>query len=143
MGASALVMALSLNSCSSDDNGGGVSAAKLEGKWEFSKEKFSAAGQALPEEDYEGNQAGCSKDYITMSETGTYVWGDYWDSECSLDLTEGTWSLDGKTLTMTDEFGTDEMTVVSVSSTKLVVKSVTTEGGIEWTERYTLTKAAQ
>lgn len=143
MGASALVMALSLNSCSSDDNGGGVSEAKLVGKWEFSKEKFSAQGQALPEQDYSDNQAGCSKDYIDISETGTYAWGDYWDSECSLDVMDGTWSLDGKTLTMTDEFGTDELTVVSASSSKLVVKNVYTEGGIEWTERYTLTKAAQ
>lgn len=144
MGASALVMALSLNSCSSDDNGGGVSEAKLVGKWEHNTEKSTAAGQVItPEQPYSENEDGCSKDYIQFNDNGTAVFGDYWGGACDLSQDSVDWSLDGKTVTVTDGETTETYTVVSVSATKLKVKQVTTLQGVNWVDEYTFTKAAQ
>lgn len=136
--ASALVLGLSFTSCSSDSDGGGVSEAKLLGKWEFSKEKFSANGVAAQEMDYTGNQEGCSKDYIVMNENNTYMQGDYWNSDCDLDEYDGTWSLDGKTLMVDDT----EYTVLSVSGSTLKIRTTYTEANVEWTDVYTFKKAA-
>lgn len=137
--ASALVLGLSFTSCSSDDNGGAVSEAKILGKWEFNKEKYSANGVASAETDYEDNEEGCSKDYIEINEDGTSEFGDYWNSECELDVYGSTWSLDGKTLMIDGE----TYTVQSVSGSSMKLKTVYTEDEIEWTEVYTFTKAAQ
>jgi len=143
MFASAALVVLSLNSCSSDDNGG-VSKSKLVGKWEFSKQKFSAAGQAMgPEQDYDDNEAGCSKDYLMFNADGTIVSGDYFNSDCDLDTTNGIWSLSGKDLTITDGSDVTVMKVSSVSSSKLVIKNTYTEMNVTWTDQYTLLKVAQ
>ena len=135
--ASALVLGLSFTSCGSDDNGGGgVSNAKLAGKWEFSKEKFSINGTAFPEQDYADNEAGCSKDYLSFTEAGTYEEGDYWNSDCDLDIYDGTYTLSGKTITVDGE--TFEVQTLSGSTLKL--KTTFTEEGITYTGVVTLKK---
>lgn len=135
--ASAAVLALSFNACSSDDSGGGVSEEKLVGKWEYSTQKFSAAGQTTGEQPYDDNQEGCAKDYITFNADGTFSEGDYWNSACDLSTNTGDWTLNGKQLVADGE----TYTVVSVSNTKLKIKMTYTEGGINWVDQYTFTKA--
>lgn len=141
--ASAAMMVLSLNSCSSDDNGGGVSDAKLVGKWEHNTEKISAVGQTQGEVPYEGNEDGCSKDYIQFADGGVFTMGDYWGGpDCELDTTTATWSRDGKSVTISgQDVETETFTVTSVSATKLKVKYVTTIQGVDLVEEYTFTKA--
>lgn len=136
--ASALVLGLSFTSCSSDDNGGGVTAEKLAGKWEFSKQKYSVGGQALPEEDYDDNEVGCAKDYIIFNENGTYEEGDYWSSECTLDTWDGAYTLDGKTITVDGQ----DVIVQTLSGTTLKLKTSYSEEGVAYTVVMTLKKAA-
>ncbi|RZJ69539.1 lipocalin family protein [Flavobacterium sp.] len=146
MVASMALAIVSLNSCGSDDGGnGGVSSAKLIGKWEHDTEKVTAAGQVLqPEQAYSENEPGCSKDYIQFAENGTFTLGDYWSSDCDLDTTAASWTIDGKDVTVSGtNVDTETFTVVSVSATKLKVKYVEAINGVNFTEEYTFTKAAQ
>ncbi|MBD3582485.1 hypothetical protein [Flavobacterium selenitireducens] len=140
--ASAAVLALSLNSCSSDDNGGGgVSDAKLVGKWAHETERVVAGGQVLqPEQPYSDNEAGCAKDFIQFGETGAFTYGDYWSSECDLDTDVTTWTRDGKDITVGEGTEAETFTVMSVSATKLKVKYVTTLQGVNFTEELTFSK---
>jgi len=142
--ASAAVLALSLNACGSDDSGGGgVTDAKLVGKWNHETERAVAAGQVIQEEQpYSDNEAGCAKDFIQFNENGSYAMGDYWNSQCDLDTESGNWARDGKDITISGgDLDPETFTVMSVSATKLKVKYVTSFEGINLTEEYTFTKA--
>ncbi|RZJ67045.1 MAG: hypothetical protein EOO50_07215 [Flavobacterium sp.] len=136
--ASALVLGLSFTSCGSDDNGGGgsVTAEKLAGKWEFSKEKFSINGTAFPEQDYSDNEAGCSKDYITFTAAGTYEEGDYWSTECELDTWDGTYTISGKDIIVDGE----TFNVQTLSGSTLKMKTTYTEEDVTYTGVVTLKK---
>lgn len=142
--ASAAMMVLSLNSCSGDDNGGGISDAKLVGKWEHNTEKITAAGQVLqPEQPYSENEDGCSKDYIEFSENGTITFGDYWSSGCDLDTDTASWVREGKEVTVSGgDAETQTFTVSKLSATKMTVKYTETLNGVNFVEEYTFTKAA-
>ena len=139
--ASAAVLALSLNSCSDDDSGSGsVSGNKLEGKWERNTQKLSAIGQTTGEQPYLGNEEGCSKDFIEFGADGAYAEGDYFGDGCTLTTTTGTYTVDGKDVTVTGN-AADEYTVVSVSGSKLKIKYVTQINGVNLVDEYTFTKA--
>src|SRR5690606_18412675 len=106
---SAFIMALSFSSCSDDDKGSSVTEEKLTGKWGYSTTKFSGAGQSTDEEPYFGNADGCPVDYLQLNDDGTLIDGDFstGDPECVISMSGGSWTLDGKTLTLTRNGGAD------------------------------------
>lgn len=137
----ALVLGLSMTSCSSDDNGVSVSEEKLAGKWNFSTTKYSGGGVSTEEEDYFGNQSGCSADYLQFNADGTLTEGDYF-SGCDLGTSTGSWSLDGSEVSVTMDGSTTVYKVSSISGTKLKVVETYTESGFTFKETTTFTKAA-
>jgi hypothetical protein len=136
--ASALVLGLTFTSCSKDEDG---AVGSVEGKWSYSKYSMTSGGITTPEQDYMDNEAGCSKDYIELLASGVSNEGDYFGSDCALDITTGTWAQSGNTVTLSIP-GDDslELTVVSVSSTKLKVKETYTDVGTTYTINLTLVK---
>ncbi len=138
---SAFVMALSLTSCSDDSSGSSVTEEKLVGTWNFSKVKIAAGGQSLGEQDHYENEAGCNADYIKINADNTIVWGDYWSSDCDLDESTGSWSLDGKDFSFTIDGDAQTGKVTSVSGSKLQIKQTYSEGGVSYTETTTFVKA--
>lgn len=135
---SALALGMSFTSCSKDDDS---TPGSVVGKWNYSKTSTSINGQLVaPEADYDGNEAGCNKDYVEILESGVYNEVDFDGVDCDQDLDAGTWVKNGATLTVTSNGETDVMTVVSVSSTVLKMKFSYTEQGITITQNVTFTK---
>lgn len=137
----ALMMGMTFASCSSDDDSSSVSDEALVGKWNYSKIKTSINGHATPEVDYQDNQAGCSADYVELFANGVTTDGDYYDSDCTLDESDGTWTRDGKVITVTKFGTTQDFTVVSVSSSKMKLKATYVEGEFTYVETVTFVKA--
>jgi hypothetical protein len=138
---SALVLGMTFASCSNDDDS--PAPASVEGKWNFSKMSETVNGVTSSEEDYDGNEPGCVKDYIEFKAGGVFNESDYFDlgSGCELDLTIGTWSKSGNIITITLEGVVTSVEVVSVSSSVLKVKFSETDGGITTVINTIFTKA--
>lgn len=134
---SVLTLGLTLTSCSGDDD----SVGSIEGKWNFSKIKYTINGVASPEEDYEDNEPGCNKDYVEFLESGTYTEGDYSGSECELYSESGTWTQSGNQVSSIIDGELESFQILSVSETTLKVKDTEEfeEGTV--TVIITLTKA--
>ncbi|UOK42268.1 MULTISPECIES: lipocalin family protein [Flavobacterium] len=119
---SALVLGLSFASCNEDDDSSN-SSAQLEGKWIFSKEGSITDGN---EElwDYEGNEDGCSKDYIMVNSNGSLTDVDYdsTDSPCQMFTTNGTWTRSGNNLTINIEEISFTGEIVNLTSRELKLK---------------------
>ena len=83
-----------LGSCSSDDSGSStIDTAQLTNKkWYYSNSIVN--GVSFPYLDHEA----CGKDYIEFLAGGVYRDVDVWD--CENDITTGTWSLNGETITV-------------------------------------------
>lgn len=138
-----LVLAFAMtfvSSCSNDDDSNPV-AASVEGKWNFSKISTVINGVPSAEEDYDDNEPGCPKDFIELKSGGVYTDGDYYNSECQLETSTGTWSKSGSILTITGDGISIPFEVVSVSSTVLKVKYSDTLEGITYVMNITFTKA--
>lgn len=93
----ACVSLTTITSCSKDDDS---SSASLEGKWEWSKEGFSANGQEVLS-NYE-HTAGCSKDYIVITSTtvSDHTFESNGTGGCSEDIFNTTYTRSGNTLTV-------------------------------------------
>lgn len=140
-----LVLAFAMtfvSSCSNDDdNDSNPVTATVEGKWNFSKISAVIDGVPSPEEDYDDNEPGCPKDFIELKSGGVYNDGDYYNSECMLETSSGTWSKNGAIITITGDGISIPLEVVSVSSTVLKVKYSETFEGITTVINITFTKA--
>ncbi|MGK4568911.1 hypothetical protein [Flavobacterium sp. 3HN19-14] len=64
-----LLTGLSLSSCSSDDDNSATSAS-IVGKWTPTKTVSKVNGQTALNNPYEGNEAGCDKDFIEFTQAG-------------------------------------------------------------------------
>ena len=125
---SALLVLFSLTliiaSCSKDKD-----SARLEGKWEFSKEgtMFGSLEILLPYEHAEG----CNKDYIEMLAGGVYRDFSYENmgEDCELFTEEGTWTRSGNTITVVTDGDTFVAEILSLTKTTLKVKTIFEEEG--------------
>lgn len=97
LGLSVLALGISLVSCDKDDDA--VAApVTVEGKWIFSKEGDIVDGQEVLI-DYEGNEEGCAKDFITINADGTMVQTDFYILEtCQSNDLNATWSKSESTI---------------------------------------------
>ena len=107
-----------LGSCSSDDSGSStIDTAQLTNKkWYYSNSIVN--GVSFPYLDHEA----CGKDYIEFLAGGVYRDVDVWD--CENDITTGTWSLNGETITVNIvNEGSNNGNIVSLTSNALTVSS--------------------
>lgn len=133
------LLALAFSSCSDDDESS-VSMT-IEGKWNFSKMSVTVNDVTSPELDYDGNEPGCSKDYIEFAPGGVFNDGDYSGSECLLYTTTGTWYKNGNAVTITSEGISIPLEVMSLTSTILKVKYSETQDGTTVIVNMTFIKA--
>jgi hypothetical protein len=117
-----LFLGLVFNSCSSDDSSSTPSSTSVVGKWNFSKVSYTFNGQSSPEADYDGNEQGCSKDYMEFKAGGVFNEADYSGTTCVEDLSVGNWSQEGNVLTITDDTDTVSLDIISVTSSTLKIK---------------------
>ncbi|MFT6689344.1 MAG: hypothetical protein ACJAX7_002377 [Saprospiraceae bacterium] len=117
-----LLLGLVFNSCSSDDSSSTPTSTSVVGKWNFSKVSYTFNGQSSPEADYDGNEQGCSKDYIEFKANGVYNEADYSSTACVEELSVGTWSKEGSLLTITDDTDTVSVEIIGVTTSTLKVK---------------------
>jgi hypothetical protein len=117
-----LLVALSLISCSKDDDGPSTSG-NIVGKWEFFKEGEIINGNEILT-NYE-HQAGCTKDNVEFKTDGSFV-DSYYYEECELETSIGTYTKSGNTLTTDDGF---DVTIVELNSTTLKVKATYDDEG--------------
>lgn len=118
----AIVSLSSITSCSKDDD----SDASLIGKWEYSKEGFSANGQEVLT-DYEHTQ-GCSKDYIQITASTVTDHTFYNDGDCTEDTSTVNYSRNGNTLTVGT--GSDSSVVQIVTLTGSTLKVTYTDSDL-------------
>lgn len=118
---SALVLGMTFTSCSKDDDNS--TPASLEGKWNFSKMGAMAGTQEVLV-DYQGNEAGCSKDYINLAADGAITDVDYdsTDSPCEAFTSTGTFTKTATTITVTIDGSSETVQILSLTSSELKVK---------------------
>ena len=128
------LFAIGLTSCSKDDdssNGGGGSAA-LEGSWRYTMEGHKVGGEEFLETYIHNCDA--NKDYVRFNSGGTM--SDYWyDIDCNEDVSTGTWSKSGNTITATMGGESTTATITELTSTTLKVEFP--DGGITTVQVYT------
>jgi hypothetical protein len=122
---SVALVGTSLISCSSDDNGG--SSGDLVGKWYPEKSVYTFMGQNM-DEPHE-HLCPSKKDYVEFKSNGTFLAVDH-EEDCQAYEDEGTWVKNGNELTITGDGETGTVTIVSLTSSKLVVKTTMNEGGM-------------
>ncbi|MET0759750.1 MAG: lipocalin family protein [Flavobacterium sp.] len=119
---SVLTIGLTISSCSKDDDDDDGS---LEGKWNFSKEGAVAGGQEILV-DYSGNEAACTKDYITFNTGGTVTEVDYdsFDTPCEVFTDNGTWVRTNNTITITTGGESYSAEILNLTSSELKIKDI-------------------
>ena len=113
-------LVLGLTSCSKDDDSSSSSTG-LEGRWEYSQEGAIVGGQEVLAP-YE-HECSSQKDYTEFLAGG--VMKDYYfDTNCTQDLSQGTWTKSGNSLAV--NFGGEIATaeIVTLNATTLKVKIV-------------------
>lgn len=103
------------NSCSSDD-----SSASIVGIWKFNRVGGIISGEEVLTP-YE-NQEGCGKDNTEFRANGSVV-DTYYSSDCEAVPHVGTYTKQGKTLTLTFSNGPNTFTILKLTSTILKVKN--------------------
>jgi len=111
-------------SCDKDDDKYELPAATLLGKWTYAKEGEVVGGVEILS-DYDGNEEGCSKDYILFNANNTYraVDFDSFDSPCEELSETGTYAVTGNTIALDYGDETDTAEILNLSYTELKVKS--------------------
>jgi hypothetical protein len=123
-----LSLMFAFSSCSDDSDS--PEPATIEGKWNFNKMSVTINGITSPEIDYEGNEPGCLKDYIEFIPGGVLKEGDYYGSECALEIINDTWVKNGNKITVTLDGILIPLEVVSLTSSSLVVKYSESQDGM-------------
>lgn len=121
--ASALLMVLGFSSCDKDDDKYELPAATLTGKWFYSKVGTTIGGAEVLG-DYDGNETGCSKDYIELGNGGQYADVDYdsTDSPCEVFTDTGSYAVTGNTVVIDTGEDTVTATLLNLSYTELKLK---------------------
>ncbi|NLN24893.1 MAG: lipocalin family protein [Bacteroidetes bacterium] len=112
-----LFISISIVSCSSDDDGS--PAGDIIGMWEYHKVGgFSNGNEVLIPWEHECPN---EKDKIEFRSDNTMRIYEYWD-DCSQDFDQGTWSLNGNTLTTNVDGYIQESEIVTLTETTLRIK---------------------
>lgn len=99
----AVMFAGLFTSCKSDDDSNSFSSDDLVGAWAFDKDQEWVEGMSPEGElSYDDHEEGCTKDYIYFEATGDLTEYDFYNEECEYDTNVSSWTLSGKTLTITD-----------------------------------------
>ncbi|RZK11746.1 MAG: hypothetical protein EOO46_05680 [Flavobacterium sp.] len=115
-------LALSLGSCSSDDNGNDTgTSASIVGKWTYSK---VGIGDNLI--NYPDHEEGCDKDYVELTADGVIIDVDYdsFDTPCEVFTDTGTYLKEGNSLNVS--YGgndIDTLTILVLTNTELKMKN--------------------
>lgn len=110
-------------SCNKDDDKYELPAATLTGKWFYSKVGTVVGGVEVLG-NYDGNEDGCSKDYIELGNNSNYANVDYdsADSPCEVFTETGTYAVTGNTIVVDTGDGAITGTLLNLSYTELKVK---------------------
>lgn len=118
----AILVSLSIVSCSKDDDNEPTTQELLSGKWEFVENGRIDDTGAETLYDWEG---GCSdnNDFIQFSEGNVLTEGYYYGCD-DYDDYSGTWSLNNKTITVADsyEFADGNLEIIELTDSKLKIK---------------------
>ncbi|SHJ64279.1 lipocalin-like domain-containing protein [Flavobacterium haoranii] len=115
-------LTLGLTSCSKDDG----DSASIVGSWEYYQEGFNYSGQE--ELGLHSHDCTSNKDYLVFNEDGTMT-EYFYDMDCDVYAGSGTWSKDGKNLTVTLYGETETAKIEKLSSSILKVSITYNEGG--------------
>lgn len=98
-----LLSVVGFTSCSSDDNSGNQGQPNaLIGKWVPEKASAVVLGQEIPDYTYQyPHTAGCTKDYIELSENNISNLHRFEGTACAETTSEHPWSRNGNVLTLT------------------------------------------
>jgi len=119
----ALLLVLGSTSCDKDDDKYELPAATLTGKWFFSKVGTTIGGAEVLG-DYDGNETGCSKDYVEFGNSGQFASVDYdsTDSPCEVFTDTGSYAVTGNTIVIDTGDDTSTGTLLNISYTELKIK---------------------
>jgi hypothetical protein len=114
---------LMLASCSSDDAGSSVQESQLTNKkWYYSKYVIKGIAMTHEHENIE-----CGKDYSLFKDTGVFV-DAYYESDCEEMITEDSWTLDGKKLSLNFD---GEILTYTISKLTNATLEVTTKQDVD------------
>ncbi|HMI07014.1 MAG TPA: lipocalin family protein [Flavobacterium sp.] len=121
---SALTLGLGLlTGCNKDDDKYELPPATLLGKWYYSKVGTNVGGAEVLA-NYDGNEAGCTKDYIELTDNNVFADIDFdsTDAPCEAISRVGTWASTGNTVVV--DYGDDVITgtILNLSYTELKVQ---------------------
>ncbi|MBF6608348.1 MAG: lipocalin family protein [Flavobacterium sp.] len=132
------VSALTLTSCSSDDDSGISTDADISGKWNYNRTVTNLNGQES-NQNYNTHEAGCDKDYVQFADGNVFrdvVLYRNPANVCTEDAIVGTWAKSGNTLTITTpspEPGqgnvTENFQIIRLDGSELHYVSTTSTGG--------------
>lgn len=136
------VSALTLASCSSDDDGPAV-AAELTGKWNYAR-TITLLNNQTSNSEYTSHTAGCNKDYQEFVAGGTFkdvVVYKNASNVCTEDAILGTYTRNGNFLNVTrpnPNTGTgnpatitENFEIIRLDNNELHYKSTSTTGGVQ------------
>lgn len=118
-----LSVGLFQTSCNKDEDKNALPAATLLGKWNYEKEGQIVGGTEVLV-DYQGNDAGCFKDYIIFNSNNTLLDVDYdsFATACEEFSEVGTYVVAGNTISVDFGDGITTAEILNLSYTELKVK---------------------
>jgi hypothetical protein len=119
----ALLLVLGSTSCDKDDDKYELPAATLTGKWFYSQVGTTIGGAEVLGA-YDGNEDGCSKDYIELGNDGEYANVDYdsADTPCAVSTQTGSFAVTGNSFVVDTGDDTVTGTILNLSYTELKIR---------------------
>ena len=132
------ILTATVSSCTKDEG----AQASIVGKWTVVQTQITVPGFPPITEPYDGNVAGCNKNYVEFVAGGTVNDVEYSkvNNVCAPNVEVGTWAQNGNNLTI--GYGTDvtTATIVSATPTELKFSITITEMGVTATSVVTFAK---
>ena len=133
------VSAMTLTSCSNDDNGPAVSA-ELSGKWNYAR-TITLLNNQTSNSDYSSHTAGCDKNYQEFASGGVFrdvVVFKNPSNVCTENAVIGSYIRNGNNLTIikpdpnnTSSTVTEQFEIIRLDNNELHYKSTSTTGGVQ------------
>lgn len=117
---------LSLISCNSDDD---VFEKSIVGRWNYNKTIVSTDGGTPVDNQYDGHENGCSKDYVEFVQGGIFknvLINKDQNNNCVEDSSQSTWAKNEATLTI----GADSYSITTLNGSELRYENTTDVSGV-------------